>query len=977
VALFVAPASGQILINNFYQIDAIAVYSGTCGSLNLLQCFPVDTDNNNNDICQSVQMNGLVAGNTYYIQSVTNSVQSNAGFWLYDLAAGSANDLCSGAIPISLGAVNGCPSGQIAGTTVNARHNTNFECADQYQCNYFDVWYSFTAPASGAVKFTPGTGNPIAAIYSGSCNSLQPAGCYNGCGEGIFYVTSGETYYMAVALYEEQNMGQSFTFCLDEAPAPSTNNDCSGATAIAVSPTGNCSNTSGTTVGASLSTPFPCSFGSSEQYLDVWYSFTAPAGGKVTFRSGSGNPFAVIRSGSCNNNTVVSNGCMRGSGTVSGLSSGATYYLQVLTSGCSGTAFDFCLEVSGSAPANNNCNNATPVSLNSPITINSIYAVTTQLPPCAPLPVLNAPDLWFSFSGPSNGALGVAMSGGLLPTTIFSGSCGNLNTVACAIPLAGSPPNNLTPGQTYYAMVSSLGATANGTVTLSGTPPCTPTDWYADADGDGYGTGPATNTCTPPGGYAANNGDCNETSAAINPGATEVCNGTDDDCDSGIDEGVTNTYYQDNDGDLKGNPNVQIQACSQPIGYVSNSLDCDDNSATACPKPSALMTTNITNNSATVSWNNLICATKYRLEYRRKSAPISAWTVVYTTSPTYNITGLTGPNIQYQWRVATICSPNGTAAESGYATPIQSFRTHYITYPDSDNDGQGAAGSQVVFVHPYPQSGYSLNANDCDDNVPTTFLGAPELCNSVDDDCDTVVDEGANWYQDSDSDGLGNAAVTQNSCLQPVGYVLNSLDCDDNTTVASCSSPTGVIVNNIGINLATINWNSVSCASGYNTMYKNNSTGVWSASVTTTNNSYQFTGLNANTSYLARVRSKCPAPNTVTTSAWVYYTFTTNASGLIEEVSDQVITTLDPLNFGIYPNPGSGRFTITTTNETDGVADITVLDGFGKLIRSVRWSVFEGITVNELDLTDLPGGVYHINLRQGELIQTKKVVILK
>jgi len=75
--------------------------------------------------------------------------------------------------------------------------------------------------------------------------------------------------------------------------------------------------------------------------------------------------------------------------------------------------------------------------------------------------------------------------------------------------------------------------------------------WYKDADGDDYSDGTTdTTSCTRPDGYYTASelteisGDCDDDEAAVNPGATEVCNGIDDDCNDGIDEG----YDIDNDG---------------------------------------------------------------------------------------------------------------------------------------------------------------------------------------------------------------------------------------------------------------------------------------------------------------------------------------------------------------------------------------------------------------------------------------------
>lgn len=83
----------------------------------------------------------------------------------------------------------------------------------------------------------------------------------------------------------------------------------------------------------------------------------------------------------------------------------------------------------------------------------------------------------------------------------------------------------------------------------------------ADADSDGF----------PPA------DDCDDHDAAVNPSATEVCNGHDDDCDDAIDEDAADapTLFADADGDGYGNPLLQWEGCSRS-GWVSQAEDCDD-----------------------------------------------------------------------------------------------------------------------------------------------------------------------------------------------------------------------------------------------------------------------------------------------------------------------------------------------------------------------------------------------------------------
>ena len=114
-----------------------------------------------------------------------------------------------------------------------------------------------------------------------------------------------------------------------------------------------------------------------------------------------------------------------------------------------------------------------------------------------------------------------------------------------------------------------------------------PTTWYADVDGDGYGAGAATaQGCVRPGTDVANNDDCDDADAGVNPDATEVCNGVDDDCDGVVDPGSATdaiTCWADSDGDGYGDPGAPTPACACTGGLVDNSDDCDDTQASVHP----------------------------------------------------------------------------------------------------------------------------------------------------------------------------------------------------------------------------------------------------------------------------------------------------------------------------------------------------------------------------------------------------------
>jgi hypothetical protein len=85
------------------------------------------------------------------------------------------------------------------------------------------------------------------------------------------------------------------------------------------------------------------------------------------------------------------------------------------------------------------------------------------------------------------------------------------------------------------------------------------------------------------------------------------------------------------------------------------------------------------------------------------------------------------------------------------------------------------------------------NDNDCDDSESTVSPIETEVCDGLDNDCNSVIDDDTlltflDWYEDADEDGYGNALSTFSDCMQPEGYVSDNSDCDDSDATISPAS---------------------------------------------------------------------------------------------------------------------------------------------------------------------------------------------
>ncbi|MCB9766044.1 MAG: putative metal-binding motif-containing protein [Alphaproteobacteria bacterium] len=212
----------------------------------------------------------------------------------------------------------------------------------------------------------------------------------------------------------------------------------------------------------------------------------------------------------------------------------------------------------------------------------------------------------------------------------------------------------------------------------------TQSTFYMDDDGDGYGDpDDAVQACEAPSGATTDSSDCDDADAAVNPAASEVCDGVDNDCDALVDDdddsldtSTQATWYADGDGDGYGDPDSATASCTQASGTVSDSSDCDD--ADAAVNPAATEVCDGVDNDCD---------------------------------------GVTDP-------------PSAADADTWYA--------------DSDGDGFGDASNPSVACD--TPSGYTDDDNDCDDTDGAVNPDAVEVCDSVDNDCDGVTDPDDAWW---------------------------------------------------------------------------------------------------------------------------------------------------------------------------------------------------------------------------------------
>ncbi len=279
--------------------------------------------------------------------------------------------------------------------------------------------------------------------------------------------------------------------------------------------------------------------------------------------------------------------------------------------------------------------------------------------------------------------------------------------------------------------------------------------WYRDADDDGHGdSADFISSCYEPAGYAESWRDCDDTNAAVNPDAPELCDGLDNDCDGDVDPTTSadaGLWYSDADADGYGDPGSVQANCAQPTDTVASGDDCDDTTAAVSPDADESCNgvdddcdgdTDEADATDALTWYTDADVDGY-------GDPATAdLSCEGAADQVADDTDCDDANPAVSPAAAESCNTIDDDCDGDIDEAGALGETAWTS--DGDGDGYGDDATAVTQCDA-PADAVAIGG-DCDDTDATLYPSAPELCDDIDQDCDgATADEAgtATWFDDS------------------------------------------------------------------------------------------------------------------------------------------------------------------------------------------------------------------------------------
>ncbi len=286
--------------------------------------------------------------------------------------------------------------------------------------------------------------------------------------------------------------------------------------------------------------------------------------------------------------------------------------------------------------------------------------------------------------------------------------------------------------------------------------------------------------------------DCEPLNAAVHPGATEVCNELDDDCDGQTDPKNSvgcNPFYIDVDGDFYGGSGLKECVCgdegTEPFTAPAGG-DCNDSDPAINPLAEEICNEKDDNCDDDVdNFGATGCTLKYKDADGDDFGLFSDKQCVCGAKGAYSASeaGDCDDTDEDVYPGADeFC--NGKDDNCNFSTDEEGTLGCDNFYLDFDEDGWGIEANFKCLCAPSGIFSASL-AGDCDDEDDEISPGEDEICDGKNNDCDILLDEedavGCTiYYLDADGDTFGKSNDFKCLCYPGNFYTATmKFDCDD------------------------------------------------------------------------------------------------------------------------------------------------------------------------------------------------------